>query len=103
LINSFVEKRETTQLVELARRSAEQEQDFCVLHSGCARKTLPFDTEKVLSQLARIDVANGNYVLPGVIQSKHFSGIYEYPYAACHLKDVRKNGRLLDCGCGTTL
>jgi 2-polyprenyl-3-methyl-5-hydroxy-6-metoxy-1,4-benzoquinol methylase len=102
LIKSFVEKRETTQLVELARRSAEQEQDFRVLHSGWARKTVPFDTEKVLSQLARIDAANGNYVLSGVIQSKHFSRIYEYPYAAYHLRDVRKDGRVLDCGCGTT-
>jgi SAM-dependent methyltransferase len=102
MIKSFVEKRETAQLVEIARKSAERVQDFSILHSGWARKTMPFETEKVLSELAKIDVANGSYILPGVIQSKHFSRIYEYPYAAFHLSDVRKDGRVLDCGCGTT-
>jgi hypothetical protein len=92
LIKFFVEKRETTQLVEFARRSAGLEQDFRVLHSGWARKTVPFDTEKVLSQLARIDVANRNNVLSGAIQSKHFGRIYEYPHAIYHLRDVRKDG-----------
>jgi hypothetical protein len=43
LINSFLEKREKNALGELALRSADQEQDFRVFHSGWERKTVPFE------------------------------------------------------------
>ena len=102
LIKPTVERREVAQLLDLAQKSSEQERAFSVLDSGWARKTVSFDTDEPLSELAQIDVTNGSYILPGVIAIKHFSRVYEYPYAVHHLKDVRKNGRILDCGCGTT-
>ncbi|MGA2681834.1 MAG: class I SAM-dependent methyltransferase [Candidatus Bathyarchaeia archaeon] len=100
LIKSFVKKREITRFVGLARSSAERKQNFIVLHSGWARKTNSFDTENVLSKLANIDKINRTYILPGVLQSSHWSRIYEYPYAAYQLRDTKKGGRVLDCGCG---
>jgi SAM-dependent methyltransferase len=100
LIKSFVEKREMTRLVGLARSSAEREQDFSVLHSGWARKTVPFDTENIQARLASIDRVNGYKLREGVLPSSHWSRIYEYPYAAYQLRNVRKGGRVLDCGCG---
>lgn len=100
LIKSFVEKREMTRLVGLARSSAEQQQDFSVLHSGWARKTVPFDTGNVRARLASIDRVNGYKLPEGVLPSSHWSRTYEYPYAAYQLRDIRKGGRVLDCGSG---
>jgi len=99
LVKSFLEKREVTQLVELARSSAEQEQAFKVLHSGWARKTVMYDVEGVRSRLAHIDKING-LKLGNILPSRHWSRIYEYPYAAYQLRNMPKGGRILDCGCG---
>jgi 2-polyprenyl-3-methyl-5-hydroxy-6-metoxy-1,4-benzoquinol methylase len=102
LIKPSVEKKEVAQLLNLARKSAGHEHAFYVLDSGWARKNVSFDADEPLSELARIDVKNGSYILPDVIATKHFSRVYEYPYAVHHLRKVEKCGRLLDCGCGTT-
>jgi 2-polyprenyl-3-methyl-5-hydroxy-6-metoxy-1,4-benzoquinol methylase len=102
LIKPTMEKKEAAQILDLAQRSSVQEYAFYVLDSGWARKTPSFDTAEPLSELEKIDVKNGSYILPNVIATKHFSRVYEYPYAVHHLKNAKKNGRILDCGCGTT-
>jgi 2-polyprenyl-3-methyl-5-hydroxy-6-metoxy-1,4-benzoquinol methylase len=102
LIKPTVERNEVAQLLALAQRSSEQAYDFSVLDAGWARKTITFDIDEALSELARIDVAIGSYILPDVIATKHFSRVYEYPYAVYHLRKIEKHGRILDCGCGTT-
>lgn len=101
LIKHTVEQREVAQLLALAQKSSEQKHAFYVLDSGWARKTISFESEP-LSELAKLDVKNQSYILPDVIATKHFSRVYEYPYAVDHLRKVGKNGRILDCGCGTT-
>ena len=101
LIKSFFEKSEMAQTVELAQSSLEQEQDFIILNSGWARQIVPFDTKNVLARMETIDRINGNYNLEkGTSPSSHWSRIYEYPYAAYELRDIKKGGCILDCGCG---
>ena len=102
LAKSLVAKREIAQLIELASRSAERLQDFTILDSGWAKKTSMFDTGNVQAKLANIDRIHGYYLLEGVLHSNHWSRIYEYPYASHQLKNIRKNGRILDCGSGLT-
>jgi SAM-dependent methyltransferase len=100
LIKPFVVNREMARLIELARSSAERKQDFCVLHSGWARKTVPFDPENVRARMASIEMANGCRLCGDVLLSNHWSRIYEYPYVVYQLGNIRRGGRVLDCGCG---
>ena len=106
LVKSYLEKKENNRLVELARISAERDQHFFVLNSEWARKRVPFNTENVLARLASIDKINGSYMhqpeLLGILQSSHWSRIYEYSYVAYQLAKIQRDKRLLDCGCGTT-
>jgi SAM-dependent methyltransferase len=59
-----------------------------------------FDTKEVLARLAHIDRTNGYKLGGNILPSRHWSRIYEYPYAAYQLRNVPGGGRILDCGCG---
>lgn len=99
LIKPFLEKREMIHLVELGHNSLKKKQSFRVLDSGWMRKAVKYDVEEVQARLACIDKTNRS-MLGDILQSMHWSRIREYPYAANQLKNLPKDGRIADCGCG---
>jgi 2-polyprenyl-3-methyl-5-hydroxy-6-metoxy-1,4-benzoquinol methylase len=99
LIKEIVEKKEVTQAVKHAEKSLTYKCHFKVVNSQWASRALPCGAKEIQESLAGMDRSFG-FMLGDFEQSKHWSRVFEYPYAVNELSHISRPGRILDCGSG---
>lgn len=99
LIKEIVERKEITQAVKHANTSLSHKCRFKVVNSQWANNNLPSGAKEIQESLAGMDRSFG-FMLGDFEQSKHWSRVFEYPYAVNELSHISRPGRILDCGSG---